>query len=832
MRKILRFTLLFCSVLAGLLIISVSDSQAAADILSMDSPIECPTDGCAAGQRINFLLDFQVNTKYTSGPNTQICVYTTADGESGGDGAWAEFNRISDVGLKTNEEYEIDDPKNVCSANSDEKTLTNVCAQLPDSATSDQLELVLTIFKKAQSDGHVRVEIFQADEKGAFDSPVDDTEDISVAARATTTYVSQTPDGCDDNSPCYVNSGDDEPDGIGTGLRDAINAMYRGEIIILNDYFIKDHAVLVDKNLTIRGDPGARITYNGDQYGEPMLIFQAGGLIKDLTMDDGHWEYPSRILIQANTAEDLTIEHNTLTSASRAVDIKNNTGSVIVVFNHIIDNDGEAIYSTNTSGKLTIYANNIINNGNAEQIHCSNNDSANHNYWGEETDAEESAPDCDVSNGMQLGAPILISTGGAGVEALTTTVTDTISYDIFDNDIGFKHTNGNDFEIVIVNHGEGDESNIPFLEEAGGIDPCSNFYDVFLTENANATNLVLSLKYDLTTSCRIKMESSDYCGQDDDMSKYPLWWYDPAYNVTDGWDRTGQNPEGNGAGSATHQKTVCDMDNNTINVTIDNSGRPGLTKDLSFTPFVTGLPLSTITVSKFTGEYINLKTYLNWTTTREKNIKEFRIHRSKNRTSDYSLIASGIEAIGNVQSDSTIYYTYEDSKILSNETYYYKLEIINDLGDSLKTYGPVEILTSNPTKTATLYPTQTPIYDPDTATPRKPTQIRTYRSSPIPSRTNYIKPTAALTSTSTIDTSYGYPADTSTPSKTEQCPTQDIEGSQTDTPTVTDESSAVRTTGASQGERQFGWAYLLIGAIGGLGLLIIISVILMKSHLS
>lgn len=832
MRKIFRFTFLFSALLAGLLIFSVSDGQAASDILSMDSPDECPAGGCAAGQRINFLLEYDTQVKYTSDANTQICIYTLADNKSGGNGPWAELDWISDSGLITNVDYIDGDPEDKCSPGAQEKILAEANAQLPDTATSDQLEFALQLHANATNNGHVRAEIFQANMAGVFIKSDAQKIDIEISPITTSVYVSQIADGCDQYFPCYVNSGDDEPEGIGTGLRDAIRAVDQGsEIIVLNDYFIKDHGVLVDKNLTLRGDSGARITYNGDQYGEPMLIFRAGGLIKDLIIDDGHWEYPSRILIQADTAEDLTIEHNTLTSASRAVDIRNNTGSLDVIFNHIINNDGEAIYSMNTSGKLMIYANNIINNGGAEQVHCSNNDSANHNYWGEQNDAETSAPDCDALNDMQLGAPILISTGGTGVEALIKKVTTTLTYDIFDNDIGFKHTNGNDFEIVVVNHGEGDDSNIPFLEEAGGIDPCSNFYDIFLAENANATDLVLSLKYDRTTSCRYKIESDDYCDQDDDMSKYPLWWYDPAKNVTDGWDRTGQDPEGSGAADEKGQKTVCNMDNNTINVTIDNSGRPGLLNDLWFTPFVTGLPESSITLSKFTGEFINSKNYLNWTTTSEKNIKEFNIYRSETRTGDYSLIASGIEAVGNTESDSTIFYSYEDTKISSNETYFYKLAVIDNVGDTVKTFGPIDIVTSNPTKTATLYPTLTPVYDPNTATPRKPTQVRTYHPSPIPSRTNYIKPTVTLTITGTIDTGFGYPAGTSTPSTNSQSPTHDIEEAQTNTPT-TPETSPTRTTEVSQGERQFGWAYLIIGAIGGLVLLFLISIILMKSTLS
>jgi len=564
-----------------------------------------------------------------------------------------------------------------------------------------------------------------------------------------------------------------------------------------------------------------------------MLTFTQGGAIKDLMINDGHWESPSRTLIQVDTFGDLNIEHNTLTSGARAIDIKTiaDAKSVTVRFNHIIDNV-EAIYNTSSSGKLAIYANNIMDNGSVTQVHCNNNGTADHNYWGEDNDAEKNAPDCDASNGKQLGAPILISSGGVGVEAVSKTVTKTMSFDIFDQDIGFKHTEGNDFDIIIVNHGQGGDSNIPFLEEAGAIDACSNFYDIFLAENAAPANLVLSLKYDLTYTCRSRIESSDYCNQDDDRSKYPLWWYDPANNMTNGWDRTGQDPEGSGAGDAKGQYTVCDMEENTINVTIDDSGRPYL-QDLNFTPFVAGLPTSDISVSDFKGDYYDSSIHLQWTTTNENNIREFRIYRADTESGNYTLIESGIDAIGDTGSQSQITYTYVDTKVRSYQDYYYKLEVIDNLGESVRTYGPLHIYTTKATKTptyyvtktTTLYPTQTPIYIPNTSTARQPTQVRTYRPSPNPTRTDYRKPTATPTITLTLINGTSYPA----PINTEGYPAPEDERSATSilspTPTEMDNEPA-------ETNQIMDWVYLLIGAVGGLVLLIIISIIVFKSYIS
>ncbi len=808
--------------LAGFSLTIVSEGSAQADSLTMDAPSGCPDGGCAAGQRINFTVTFATDPNGSVSPNTQICIYAS-------DSNWVEPEWISDKGLTTGESYSHGDPSSQCLPTGTEELIFSTYATLPAGTTNEQLDFAVTLDKQSTDDGYVRLEVFLTETTGP--TIIDDQVDITISAKATTAYVSQTPDDCGTNAPCYVNSGDDLAGGIGTGLRDAVLAADQdSEIIILNDYFIKDHTVLVDKRLTISGGSGALITYGGNQYSEPMLTFTEGGTLKDLMINDGHWESPSRTLIQVDTGGDLSIDHNTLTSGSRAIDIKENasTGTVTVKFNHIIDNV-EALNSTNTSGQLNIFANNILDNGSVTQLHCGNNGSADHNYWGEDELAEVNAPDCDVSNGKQLGAPILISSGGVGVEALEKTVTTALTYDIFDNDIGFKRTTGSNYNIIVVNHGQGEDSNIPFFEEAGAIDACSNFYDIFLADGAVASNLILSLKYDLTYTCRSRIESSDYCNQTDDRGKYPLWWYDPANNVTNGWDRTGQDPEGSGGGDASGQYTVCDMDANTINVTIDGSGRPGLLNDLGFTPFVAGLPISNISVSNFNGEYISSKTHLQWTTSKEKNIREFRIFRSDTRSGDYELIKSGIDAIGDAGSQSSITYAYDDSKVTAQRNYYYKLEVIDNLGESVGIYGPINVYTTYSTRTATLYPTQTPIYIPNTSTPRQPTQVRTFRSSPGPTRTDYVKPTSTITPTSTRTSvnGTGYPA----PYDTEGYPPPGDE--RKNTSTITPAFSPTSTSRHNQPQQQqMDWIFLLVGALGGLILLIIISIIVYKSAIS
>jgi len=168
------------------------------------------------------------------------------------------------------------------------------------------------------------------------------------------------------------------------------------------------------------------------------------------------------------------------------------------------------------------------------------------------------------------------------------------------------------------------------------------------------------------------------------------------------------------------------------------------------------------------------------------------------------------------------------------------LEVIDDIGEIVGIYGPIHIYTTDATKTATLptttatyyltrtatlYPTQTPIYIPNTSTARQPTQVRTYRPSPNPTRTDYRKPTATPTITLTMTNGTSYPA----PINTEGYPAPEDERSATSilspTPTEMDNEPA-------ETNQIMDWVYLLIGAVGGLVLLIIISIIVFKSYIS
>jgi hypothetical protein len=873
-------------VLIALMALSVSSISAAPDALNLHAPTACPSGGCAAGQRLNFLLEFSITPNTTQNPNTQICVFAPIDGQAGeATGPWANSTDgwISDTGLITGFSYTPGQRDDICTSNTQaqEALIFNAYATHLVAA-DDQLEFSLNIDPSANLDGYLRVKIFQALENGNWDPSFTTLEKpIPVAEVSDLAYIAVSASECENNSPCFINSGEDLPDGRGTGLRDAILALDPdSEIRILKDYTIKDHSVLVDKNLTILGQDQASISYSGANCSEPMLSIIEGGTIQNLIINDGNCASPSRNLLQINSDADVHIQNNTLQFGNQAVRVEDNQGDVTIAFNHIEDNQDYAIYrkSGTGDGQLNIFANNIFNNRSGAQVDCKNLGNADHNFWGSTQQASENAANCAVNNAKQLGAPILEPENEAGVEAILVTVTGSKTY-YFDNQIAVWHSEGADFDLIIVNHGQGTQTNIPFLQSgAGEITPCSNFYDLFLQQDASASNLLLSLKYDLNNNCINTIESSNYCSQAD-SAKFPLWWYDPSGAITDGWDTTGQNPAGSGAAGAVGQETSCNLANKEIMVTLDNTGRPNLTDDLNFTPFVIGLPINVgIDLAQFTALYNVSKIDLQWVTNSENDIQGFYVQRADSQSGPYSRISQMIDAVGNSQTGGT--YNYSDAAVTSNQTYYYKIEVVNNQDESIETHGPISILavtptptltatgtgtttitttitntptiasTSFPTRTATRYFVRTRTRVPGfiTATPQGPTQVRTYGPTPTGSLTIIPNQTRTPGSETEIDPNTGYPITGNTPQASELLnePPSEESAYPISTPNPQEEiltvaevpqegedpSDSPETTLAEQDTTntspQFRWYYILIGAAAGGVMLLLASLILTK----
>jgi hypothetical protein len=877
MRKLYWIIPLIFIPLAVLLFVLVPGSKAADVGLEMIAPTACPASGCAAGQRLNYQIQFSV-TPQNANPNTQVCIYTPADGDADeGDNPWAtdEHGWISDVGLISGKTYEQGQVEDICVdyLTGGDQWLMGAYAQLSDE-TSDQLEFAFNIHPDAEIDGYVKAKVFQiSPSTGNWGMTASFSNLVSVAKRSHTVFVAQTEANCGTNTPCYINSGDDLEDGIGTGLRDAIMAVdFDDEILILKDYAIKDHAVLIDKQLSLRGHENAMITYIGTVCENPMLMFTDGGTLSELTINDGNCTNPSRNLIEIDSEDQVSIERNTLVFGEHAIYIHQDSADVTITFNHITNNDNYAVFraSGTQAGEVSIYANNIIDNRIGYQVNCNGMGAVSHNFWGENRTAVSNALNCTISNGKHLGAAIQLATEQPGVQGQRLTVTTQMSY-AFNGKVGARRTAGNDFDIIIVNHGVGLVSNIPFHGSGSGdINPCSNFYDVFLTDEAAATNLILAFKYDRNSDCISKIESSDYCGSANSQ-KYPLWWYDPATNATDGWDRTGENPQGPGAGGATGQETSCHTEIKEIRVIIDNTGRPSISTDLGFTPFIVGLPfINGITLSEFSARFEGSQVKLQWVTTSETNVQGFFVLRSDTADGTYNRISSQIEAIGDVHIGGI--YQFTDNTVTFTRTYYYKIEVIDTEGNSIATHGPVSILTATPTPTATAtltatqtrtstpfytptrtntpfffrsptpiqYNSPTPYYQPRTATPiLAPTQVRTFGPTPIVTQTFVAFPTQDQT----FDPGYPYPEEPGYPIEWEETPTLDAypppETPATSTPTPTPEIEDIEDTPApgTDGDdelpvQNIRWIFIIVGFAGGLSLIGAASVILAGTRFS
>lgn len=863
------------TIVAAFLLLFTTEINASTDGLTLIAPASCPTGGCAAGQRFNFQVEFSPNPIYQGGNNTQVCVYAPTNGQVLGTAPWADFSDgwISTSGLLTGIAYSQGEIASICTDNADplDSFLAGAYAAHP-TASTDQLEFAFRINPTAILDGDVKVKVLQASANGANWTVSNTfTQSFEVAPQSSPAYVAKSPTGCEGFSPCYVNSGDDASTGLGTGLRDAIQSLTPSdEVFILNDYVIKNNTVLIDQDLAIIGQDSASLSTIGTDCSQPMLKFTQSGRLENLTINDGNCSIPtSRNLVEIDSAGEVAIEHNTFSSGQRAIHIKDNSGDVTIAFNQLSGNQDYAIYretGTTGSGWANIFANNIFGNRTGFQVFCGGFGSADHNYWGTEAAPAESISGCLYSSGKQLGAAILLDTETSGVQAIRKTVTDTLSY-AFNDRIGVAHSTGQlDYDLIIVNHGQGTEANIPFLSSGvGTLKACSNFYDVFLADDATALSLDLSLRYDLNSTCTSTIESNSYCGQSD-SSKYPLWWYDPASNVTDGWNTTGQAPDGTAAGGAMGQTTTCHTNKKEIKVEIDLSGRPGINSDLNFTPFVVGLPIvDGVTLSQFTATFDVNKVNLMWMTSSETHVKGFYVLRSEKENGTYTRISSQINAIG----DSYIggIYNYADTNLTYQKTYYYKIEVINSDGASIQILGPASVLTTTPTPTVTLtrtpYPTRTPfptrtLFPTRYVTPyyRTPTPIRNLTATPVgrPTQVRTYGPTSTSDNTYPVEdpdldndtdsgypppypfqTAYpdGYPAPGNDFGQTATAETPAGEDSSGSVPSPTPSPSPdEQDSDDSLAVRSLRWFFILIGAASGLGLLGAVGVILARKYLS
>ncbi len=721
------------------------------------SPASCPPSGCVAGQRLNMRTDFTLGTfdaSASSDGNTQVCVYAPTN--------WSPILlEPGKIGGVSGAAYASDSP-NCDDAPHDYFLAGGAHADLPTSLFGDSLGFAFRFPGAAKTSGSILVRVREWI-AGSWTTTSEAFSFVPVTARTSQVYVANDATACGTNTPCFVNSMDDLPNGIGTGLKDAVDSSTAQITInVLGNYNIKSNTVLIDKPHIISGLNNASLVYQGLDCSQTMLKITAGATLSDLTISDGGCATTSRNLIRiesTSAADQITLESNDLVNGQDAIQIgPANAADILVRYNQISQNSGYGIIidsSNPNAGILDAVANNIFSNRSGAQVDCGNvggttpvlKGTVDHNFWGAATTANAISK-CTFTDGKRLGAAVMHNAGAPGLDTQRVTVSSTLTY-AFGDQVGFQLLRAitvTGFDLYIVNHGYGSSDNIPFTgAQSANPTACGNFWDIFMADSAvtpdSTSVLDLHFKYNLSANCVSTINTTRFCNQTSDPSQYPLFWYEAAANT---WATTGRAPGG--------QPTRCDTSKSEVIVSIDAAdGRPNF-NDLSRVPFVAGLPgqSAAVVFSSFTAAPGDKKDVLNWTTASETSIAGFIVTRSTKADSGFVDVSDLIPSQG-TNGNGAVYQYIDQLNLVNNTTYYYRLKIVNqDLSTTFS--GTVSVMpfpsTPTPTPTRTITPTRT-----NTRIPPTPTRTRTlfpttifYYLSPTPTGTRTITPTSPFKS--------------------------------------------------------------------------------------
>jgi hypothetical protein len=680
------------------------------------APTGCPAGGCAAGQRLSYRLDLEVGA-YTPAatPNVKVCVYIPTPWLDPGSVQLDTTGGITGAGYSASGNC-AEDPAPPAGYS----LAADGAAALNDFYFSDTLNLSFRIARTASSSGSVLMRLFEQNGGVWTRTAQVFTNQMPVVPRTTTVYVAADASGCGGQQPCYLNSSGDQAGALGTGMRDALDALDETQsglrLVVLGTVGLKSTPLTINKSVSIEGSGDATLTASGStcSAAAEMLRFTAGGALRGLNLNDGSCSAANnRPLVVVDSPADVLIESNDLTGGADAIRVTGSqAGSVTVRYNQIRGNSGYALYWDNSSNAaLTLVANNLDGNRSGDPVECAagasaavSNRQANHNYWGGQ--APGSGTHCAAQSGKQLGAPVQALTGAPGLDARRVTVTTSKTY-AFNNQIAYARSGGSDFDLYVVNHGASFPDAQPFPALGPMPMPCGNTWDVFLASAAPADAVLdLSLRYDRSAACIAAVETSSYCEQSTAPQNYPLWWIDPLNSVTSGWDTTGQKPAGTSAGGANGQATSCDMTAHEIKVSVDTSGRPDLVNDLNYTPLLVGIPIPATWQAFASDRTVTLL----WTTTHEPDITGFTVLRSQTAGGPFEPVSDLIARKGSATGPGS--YSYVDGGRTNGVTSYYVLRVTRAdggilLSNVISIASNIPTLTYTPTVTPTRTPTAT-----------------------------------------------------------------------------------------------------------------------------
>jgi hypothetical protein len=571
------------------------------------------------------------------------------------------------------------------------------------------------------------------------------TEIVSAQSDPNTIYVANTSEQCTGRSQCFYNDPADSPNSI--ALNKAINfakakSLTAAKIYILSAYNIKTDTVTIDYPVTIIGESSGWLSTSSSVCNQPLLFITAQATLRNLYISDGNnCTSPSRDLIVVQSSSTVTIENSTLEFGRTAITHKNGLGNLVIRFSEIKNNDSHALFSENseTTSHLQMTANNIYNNGNSSQVICQNNSQVNHNYWGDGVSASDAAQNCNADNLRSLTVPIVSTSHGVQSTKLS------LSSSYPSNDFyGFRAKSNLNAEIYVVNHG----NKMPFPDMSlSQLTACSNYYDVFIQENSQPSDLTLRFSYAGNSACEQSIQSLSFCGSNS-IANYPLMWLDPKTGVTAGWDNAGDKPQGPSAGGLySGQEVRCNQGSKSIELILNDAGRPNLSNDLRFTPFVVGFEKTAVTSFR-ASKQSDGKTTVSWTTSSETNTSAFQVLRSETANGPWTAIGNPISAEGSQLNGKS--YSIEDSSA-TGTSYYYQLQLIASDNQIQQTLGPIQpqipTASQTPRPSATSRPTSTKIPT------RTPTLFRTATNSFFPPiATNFLSsvtPTSDLLETET-----------------------------------------------------------------------------------
>ena len=88
MRKFLSLIIVAAVGFSVVITITAAAVNFRSEALILTEPSACPSSGCAAGQRLNFRVEYAVNPATTLVPNTQVCIFAPEKGQSTGSDPW------------------------------------------------------------------------------------------------------------------------------------------------------------------------------------------------------------------------------------------------------------------------------------------------------------------------------------------------------------------------------------------------------------------------------------------------------------------------------------------------------------------------------------------------------------------------------------------------------------------------------------------------------------------------------------------------------------------------------------------------------------------------